>query len=188
MEIVTAFPTPILIKDGYDQIKLNEYEKHLKQNNLKTERNNYMNVDSSWTKHNLINDNFFNDLKKFIKSNIEFFIKQLGFFNFKTIEILNMWHNISKPGDSLFPHIHKGSLISGAFYVKGSGNHITFHNKELFNDLFPSTEKENKLHYDYCKFECKPGRLILFKSNTLHSTEKQKQEEKIVISFNAIWK
>jgi len=73
MEIVTAFPTPILIKDGYDKNKLNEYEKHLKQNNLKTERNNYMNVDSSWTEYNLINDSFFNDFKEFLISNIKFF-------------------------------------------------------------------------------------------------------------------
>ena len=188
MEIITAFPTPILIKDGYDKNKLNEYEKHLKQNNLKTERNNYMNVDSSWTEYNLINDSFFNDFKEFLISNIKFFAKQLGFVKFNTIEILNMWHNVSKPGDSLFPHIHKGSLISGAFYVKGDGNEITFHNKELFSDLFPSTEIENKLHYDYCKFECKTGRLLLFKSNTLHSTESQETDEKIVISFNAIWK
>ena len=188
MEIVTAFPTPILICDDYDKSKLNEYEKYLKKDYFKTERNNYMNVDSTWTTTNLIDDSFFNDLKKFLISNISYFANQLGFVNFKTIEILNMWHNISKPGDSLFPHIHKASLISGAFYIKGDGNKITFHNKELFSDLFPSTEKENKLHYDYCKFECKTGRLLFFKSNTLHTTQAQEKVEKIVISFNATWK
>ena len=138
MEIVTAFPTPILICDDYDKSKLNEYEKYLKKDYFKTERNNYMNVDSTWTTTNLIDDSFFNDLKKFLISNISYFANQLGFVNFKTIEILNMWHNISKPGDSLFTHIHKGSLISGAFYIKGDGNKITFHNKELFMSWYLS--------------------------------------------------
>ena len=131
-------------------IKLNEYENYLKQNYLKTKRDNFMDVESSWKTCNLINDSFFEELRNYFSSNLEYFIRQLGFLKIREIEILNMWHNVSNRSDSLFPHIHKGSLISGAFYLKGGhNNYLTFHNRELFDDLFPSTEVENKLHYDY---------------------------------------
>ena len=45
-------------------------------------------------------------------------------------------------------------------------------------------ETYNELSYEYCSYHCKEAKLILFKSNLNHSTNKQTGKEKIVISFN----
>ena len=44
------------------------------------------------------------------------------------------------------------------------------------------------ISYSEYRLECKPGRLLLFKSSLEHGTPKQKNGEKIVVSFNInIW-
>ena len=50
--------------------------------------------------------------------------------------------------------------------------------------MIQAPEKFNDLSYEYCNYQCEPGKLILFKSNTNHSTNNQIGREKIVISFN----
>jgi len=58
---------------------------------------------------------------------------------------------------------------------------ITFVNDE--NGIFPP-KNYNDLSYQYCKYQCIPGRLILFSSDLGHCTNPQKSNEKITISFN----
>lgn len=100
-----------------------------------------------------------------------------------SLSILNMWSNISSPGDYLFPHIHSGSLLSGVFYVEGSPeDKIKFFND--WTDTIMSPDFYNEYNYKYCEYPCDPGTLILFKSNFLHGTEAQKAKRKIAVSFN----
>jgi uncharacterized protein (TIGR02466 family) len=96
--------------------------------------------------------------------------------------INNMWSNISGEGDFIAPHHHSNSIVSGAFYIKAlPDSKLRFYNTPSMM-LSPDTFTE--LSYEYCLYECIPGRLLLFKSDLMHGTDKQGPGEKIVISFN----
>lgn len=95
----------------------------------------------------------------------------------------NMWANISHKGDFITPHVHGHSNISGVFYVK------TYENSKInfYKNIYAMTPIEgnyNDLSFGKCYYECLPGRLLLFQSDTLHGTPMQTSGEKIAISFN----
>jgi len=105
-------------------------------------------------------------------------------YKFKKLRIVNMWANVSQEGDVLFPHVHPGTLFSGAFYLCSPPNCILtikrndsfFIEPNIINDV-SATEKY---------YECLPNRLILFRSDTWHCVKKQGPGEKIVVSFNIL--
>ena len=107
--------------------------------------------------------------------------------NLDNLHFDNCWANISYPGDYIFPHNHNGSLLSGVYYVKSSINErIKFFNKPT---MLPDPEVWNNYNHQYCEYSCIPGSMLLFTSDTMHGTEKQKCEEKIALSFNlSLWK
>jgi uncharacterized protein (TIGR02466 family) len=127
----------------------------------------------------------FNELVNSIYHHSSNLLKELGFnqeFISRT-KIANMWANVSQEGEFLFPHVHSNSVLSGAFYIKTNGNNkLRFFNN--INDMFPRASEANHLNYEYCDYDCKPGRLIMFKSDFLHGTIPQTAGEKIVVSFN----
>lgn len=181
-EIHGLFPKPILKVDNLFTDKLNNYEKTIKSYNQKLIRNDYNNVDTS---HNLINihiEKEFTDLFDTILNYSKVFLKEIGYDNLNNIKINNSWFNISKKNDYLQKHIHKGSLISGAFYIKsGKNDTIDFFDN---NDMTMDPERCTELSTTAFSFNCIPGRLLLFKSSLEHGTPKQTSKEKIVISFN----
>lgn len=99
------------------------------------------------------------------------------------LKVVNMWTNVSSKGDYIFPHVHSDSFISGVYYVECDDDEITFfNNPNEIMDRRPSNR--NEYNYDYHKFSCNPGKLLLFKSNMLHGTHAQSSNRKIAISFN----
>ena len=100
--------------------------------------------------------------------------------------IQSMWFNVSNRGDFLFPHMHYGSLISGAYYIKTTKeNVILFHDDH--KNFYEDPEHMNEFSENVRAFECKTGRLIMFPSDMMHSTPPQTLVgEKIVISFNVV--
>jgi uncharacterized protein (TIGR02466 family) len=114
------------------------------------------------------------------------YLKTLGYSDsfIQKLTIGNMWSNISHANDYIFPHVHKASVLSGAFYVKSyTGSKIIFFNN-INDSSTPVPDNENQLSYETCKYDCNPGRLLIFKSDFLHGTPLQTEGEKIVISFN----
>lgn len=99
------------------------------------------------------------------------------------LAIGNMWTNISGKGDYNFPHIHAGSIISGAYYIS-----TVPENKIVFFDNYHNMEVPTNVDYDTydrMTYECFPGRLLLFRGDMPHGNPPQMNDgEKIVISFN----
>jgi uncharacterized protein (TIGR02466 family) len=94
----------------------------------------------------------------------------------------NMWFNISNENDYVSIHNHSGCIISGAFYLTApTGSKIRFLDSP--NMIMPP-ENFTELSYEYAEYECESNRLLLFKSDFLHGTDRQPAGEKIVISFN----
>jgi uncharacterized protein (TIGR02466 family) len=127
----------------------------------------------------------FKDLVDTITVHSNQYLSELGYNQeFRdNVHIANMWCNISHEGDFIFPHVHSNSILSGAFYIKKFDNSkIKFFNN--LQNMLPRPQNFNSLNYEYCDYDCNPGRLLLFPSDLVHGTERQTHGEKIVISFN----
>jgi len=183
-KIETWFPKSILLVDDLLLDRLSTYSLVLEKifQNNSTNRNNFLKVDTLHdTDFRLENHPEFQDLIEVISTFSKVYADKLGFR--RTLEIKNIWANISYKNDYLLPHVHPNSIISGAFYVEApEESGINFFDN--VNSMFDDAEKPNNLSYKHCTYECKPGRLLLFKSDFLHGTTNQPEGRKIVISFN----
>jgi uncharacterized protein (TIGR02466 family) len=149
-------------------------------------KNEFLLVDSTHRTMNALHTlPEFKELGVEVLNNAKIFLTEMGWdpSTLDTLDIGTMWTNISKAGEFVIPHVHPGSVLSGVFYVKKyEGSRITF-----FNNIYDMAHFEgnyNSLSYPSCHYDCEPGRLMLWKSDLLHGTDKQPDGEKIVISFN----
>ena len=185
--IETWFPKLIYVVDGVCNDRIPSYEKEIKKSINKTKRTATLNVNSSHLINRSLQKNkIFFDLTTRIEYHARMFLGNLGYDieYTKTCCVVNMWYNISNKNDFLFPHAHPGSILAGAYYVKTSEeNNIIFYDDMTIPYEPPS--KITPLSMTTCNYSCVSGRLLLFRSNFLHSTPIQIDEgEKIVISFN----
>lgn len=100
------------------------------------------------------------------------------------VMITNSWFNYGSEWTKA--HRHEGSVISGAFYPDSTEGYANLQFESpikpvRMNDLFNSTTEYSSY---ICEITPKPGLLVLFPSWLIHSTEKNKVDNKIVISFN----
>ena len=183
-EIHTWFPKSIFLKDNLHIDSLNDYRLGLISLSKDIEKKEYQNVKNSHNIFTIHNQKQFKKLFKSIFDSVKNFMFELGYTDdiLKDLKFQNSWFNVGQKGDFLHRHKHGGSIISGAFYVScDKDDEITFVNDE--NGIFPP-KNYNDLSYQYCKYQCIPGRLILFSSDLGHCTNPQKSNEKITISFN----
>jgi uncharacterized protein (TIGR02466 family) len=183
-KIETWFPKSVLLVDNLLMDRLSTYSFVLEkifQNNV-TNRNNFLKVDSLHdTDFKLENHPEFNGLIEAISSFSKIYSDKLGFR--RTLALKNIWANISYQNDYLLPHVHPNSIISGVFYIEAPAEStITFFDN--INTMFDDAEEPSYFSYKHCTYECKPGRLLLFKSDFLHGTSSQPEGRKIVVSFN----
>jgi len=184
VRIDTWFPKSIYVVEKFNVEKIDLYEKQIKKLKINKKRNNYIEVDTSHQVESLHDKEIFKELFEDIKIHVDVYLKNLGYNEsiIKQTNFIESWYNISKPGDYLIKHIHPNSIISGAYYLKSNkDDFITFFNSD---DMTLQPTNYNSLSYEYCNYECTAGKLLLFKSNLNHSTNRQKGKEKIVISFN----
>ena len=141
-------------------------------------------VKSNHGQSNMLKTEEFAPLWDTIIDHSKWFLGYMGYLNVK-LQMTDAWANISYKDDYLFPHRHSGSLLSGAFYLKSSPT-----DRIMFLDSDPTLMRPShptELTWDKVTYDCYPGRLMLFKSDTLHGvTRQESNEEKIVISFNII--
>jgi uncharacterized protein (TIGR02466 family) len=187
--IVPIFPKSYYVRDNVCSDLIFHFQNKIKKLSNKTARSGNFNVDSSYNfQHKLFNINPFDILSDEIMVSVREYMSAYGYSHERIPQayIQTMWFNISNKGDFLFPHIHPGSFISGAYYIKTSQeNNILFHdeNKNIYED----PEKINEFNTTINSVPCIPGRLLLFSSDLQHSTLMQINEgEKIVVSFNII--
>ena len=101
------------------------------------------------------------------------------------IKLGQMWANRSGPTDYLFPHVHAGSIISGAYYLSAMDpvSSITFYRDvgSTFPQFGGNLFSEGGIDYP-----CVPNRLILFRSDFVHgcTASPESTGSKIVLSFN----
>lgn len=186
--IETWFPTTIFVEDNVLLDSLYYLESSVRS--LKQEhgvlRGTIQAVESSHKTFDQLHTlEEFHLLSETILNRAKIYAKALGYTHrCNNLKIDNMWFNISTENDYLFPHTHSDSVISGAFYVKAPNTAKI----KIFSDckkmITPPEDTSNPLSFEYASYDCIPGRLLLFKSDTLHGTEKQPVGEKIVISFN----
>ena len=187
--IDSLFPKPVMIVENVCLEHLTLFENTIKAiiRDLGTKATEFQNVESTHaTMNNMYDVVQFSPLVKEIQNYSCIFLENLGYTeeNISQMRLKNLWANISTEGHYLFPHIHSHSVISGAFYVKaGEEDNIQF-----YNDLTDTTfvpPRESQLSRRFVDYKCKPGRLLLFKSNLLHgNVAKKDAAEKIVMSFN----
>lgn len=178
------FPTPIYYVDNLFGDKYKNVKELFYNHNFNTIRNDYMNVESSYTSKT---SNTIHHIKKFkyvfseIEKHVYSFARHMGYIN--NLNLDNSWVNQSIEDDYLYPHIHSGCLISGAYYIKGNEqDKITF-TKNIMDMKLPPEEKNN-FNQRSVDYSCVSDRLILFLSDTLHMTFRQKGKEKMTLSFN----
>jgi len=115
-----------------------------------------------------------------------------------TLEFANVWININNKGGYNEVHVHPGSIMSGAFYVKtpkeGDCGSITFHKNPMEGyvvhslGLAEDLSKAEAAHtHATMSYPPKEGRLVLFPSWVSHGVrENHTEEDRISISFNLI--
>jgi hypothetical protein len=180
------FPKLIYFKDSLLTDHLTDWS-DLIRDKLKEERDVFtetLPVKSNHDTDNLLEVEKLKPLWDTVLDHAYWYTNMMGYLGIE-LTLVNAWANISRRGDFLFPHRHNASLISGAFYLKASDtDKIMFMDDEscLLQPTHPNDLTWNKVQYD-----CNPGRLILFRSDTLHGvTRQESDEEKIVVSFNLI--
>lgn len=185
-KIDTWFPKSVYVAENLLLDHLSVLEDTIKRENKNVcNRTSMQQVNSS----HLVNDQLFllQEFKPLVDAIVQHawhYLKALGYSEeqMNSFSMQNMWSNTSYEGDYLFPHNHAGAILSGAFYIKApTDSKIKFFNNPT---MAINPKFYNELNYQYASYECIPGRLLLFKSDFLHGTERQSAGEKIVISFN----
>jgi uncharacterized protein (TIGR02466 family) len=194
-EIHPWFPKTLYVLDNLLLSQLPVYEARIKEiiKNHGSKRISNLYVDSTHGSDQngpgnvLHQDPVFAELVENIYENAFFFLSDLGYDRtfIDALTIGNMWANVSHEGDFVFPHVHPNSILSGAYYIKKYPNSkIKFFDN--LESIYPRPQLPSHLNFDFCEYDCDPGRLIMFKSDFLHGTERQPSDEKIVISFNLV--
>jgi len=190
------FPTSVFIKDNILLSELELYKKNI-LNYFETNKSEKSFFESSLSNNSYFNankifrDEIFKNLMHEIYNNCVYFSKQLGFSDkqIANFGIQNIWANLIKKYDYHFFHTHARSgkaLLSGVFYVDAPETAILkFQN--LYQNYYTPEHPENLNVLSFSEFNyiCCPGRMILFKSNTLHGYKPHlNDKDKISIAFN----
>lgn len=189
------FPKPILVVDGLHTDRLPEYIKGVDKLTDKTGtiRAGGLQVNSTHRMKGgqlLHKMDEFKDLVDDINGYIARFLQSQSWELAQShrVRIDGMWANRNVAGDYLWPHVHPGSIVSGAFYISALDpvSEIIFYRglEYMFNEARGSIPP-NTISYEFTTYKCHPARLLLFRSDFQHGCyEAEGTGEKIVISFN----
>ena len=190
-EIKPLFPKSIFVADNIiEQDEMNGIRNTIFEilDNNGSKRNEILNVDSTHRTNNCLHEEeSFKPLVDVIVNSAQRYAYELGYRGkaITNIKVSSMWSNVSQEGDSLSQHNHPNSLLSGAYYIEAPAE-----SKIVFFDtpfsMLPEPQVYNELSYKNYYFDCIPNRLLIFKSDLVHSTTPQPKGRKIVISFNVV--
>lgn len=143
------------------------------------------NVFTSYSQHNLCDHPMFKVLVTSIFPCVQEYVFSCGSAPDK-IECTSSWFNVMREGGYQEQHIHRGSHVSGIFYLKGC--------IDAAKTIFPSRIEPvlslpnltpNSISSGSVRFPVEENSLILFSSEQPHLTEcHTKFEDRITIAFN----
>ena len=193
LNIETWFPRPIGYVDNVCSDQRSSILSHVNQyiDREGTHRDGGLWVDSTHKIHDQLHlDRALDGLVRVINDYASVFLVAQGWTDeaARTVVVAQMWANRSGGNDYLFPHVHPGSLLSGAYYLSALDpvSSITF-----FRDLgymFPEVNSPGNMFSDEtCSYQCAPGRLLLFRSDFMHGCKiSPGAGAKVVLSFNLV--
>jgi len=130
--------------------------------------------------------NFLGLFKK-INSNVKKIEKKLSLS--KKLKLSNLWYNVNGLSSFNRPHDHKGSVISGVYYIsipKNSGS-IVFLGRDI-DTFYTSVDSYNHYNSSIWKIEPQENICILFPSYLKHYVEPNlNKKERVSISFNYVF-
>ena len=191
MESVNLFPTVIsssFLKD-ISKNEIKEYIKFLNEEGWLEDQNS----NGYFTKNSMILDNpIFSKLKNNILNLSKKYFKNLGFID-HNFRICDSWGSLINKDESIPPHAHRNSLISGCFYLSSDNSNIYFENPLEEKWLFLMERKErnnnnlkNPQTWTSYSINPKQNQLILFPSWLTHIIGESKVDGRISIAFNII--
>tara|TARA_B100000780_G_C20880171_1_gene350131 strand:- start:22 stop:609 length:588 start_codon:yes stop_codon:yes gene_type:complete len=120
-----------------------------------------------------------------IDSTVEICRTQIGV---PELKLKNFWCNINTFGDYNTLHNHRGSILSGVFYVDVPDENMGKINFERSDDIayyLPSLENYNNFTGERASYSPETGRFLLFPSWVKHSVDGcVSKKNRISISFN----
>lgn len=196
--IDNLFPTTIYYSDNNLTESLDSYKNNCLEilNEIEHEKHPFGEASlktTFWspTHGHLYNTDKFKDLANEIIHQATLFLNVTGFpgIHPNSIEFLNMWVNLIEKNDYHALHIHNTigrAYLSGVFYVDapaGATLNIASPYRDSYSPIKPLVD--NDYNYLLMKYECIPGRLVMFKSSVYHGYDCHGQEKnKISIPFN----
>lgn len=122
-----------------------------------------------------------------LRVKIESLVKEMAMdLQMAPVQITNSWFNIMGQGHSVRPHRHELSVISGALYVEAPEGSVglSFHSPLAQSRMAEMILGSNQWNENHHTVECKEGQLVLFPSWLEHSTEPNRCDRRVVVSFN----
>ncbi len=198
MPIIPIFPTIIHgievenfkdIQNDIIDFAYAEQKKDVEGLNLSNQGGGWHSTNTYHFHENILNKVVIDTLSSYFRDNPTF-------VNELTYALTGLWVNINPKGASNKAHMHPGSHLSGAFWIKlpkDSGG-ITFQNASSFNCfsemmVYSNQFKEKNIlfqNYGLCPGE---GAMVLFPSSLYHYVEPNKSDEdRISVSFNIEFK
>lgn len=126
------------------------------------------------------------EIKNQIQTCVDEYTKSVGL---QPLVITGSWFNIMEPNGEVLAHQHRGSTISGAFYVQSEANTCPFVLTNPYNDfkILDIPSEDTQFNSKEARIDSQTGRLILFPSYIMHRTETNiSNSNRIVISFNTL--
>ena len=185
------FPTPIMVVDLSEILDMKDVENRCLNIIGKLDHHCVHGLVpdgvSSYNSHTpVITDDRIQDVKKIIMMHVRQMEKALDVY---PLEFTNSWINVMPKNSKIFPHIHQGSVISGAFYLnagEGSGNFV-IENPMYSQQMAIMTKGDSSYTHVYLEIEVSTGTLILFPSYLKHHVKGNEYEGRTVMSFNTIY-
>tara|TARA_R100001244_G_scaffold97780_1_gene73128 strand:- start:269 stop:838 length:570 start_codon:yes stop_codon:yes gene_type:complete len=151
---------------------------------------NYKNGKTTFFEKKNLGDSFMN-LNTYVLKNVQKYLDVLEFDkNNLHPTISAMWISEMYKGGNHQTHNHYDSYshISGTFYVESAPDSapLVFYSPDFFHDPFVNLKSKtyNQFNSLVWRFPSKPGLLLLWKSNLLHSVDYNNSDKRIAISFN----
>jgi uncharacterized protein (TIGR02466 family) len=191
MGSLNAFSVPIRIID----LKLNidsliEFCYEMKR---KDEKGVQISNVGGWQSDDVFNETHteFVKLKTEIENVVKIFHEEMDFHKTLEQKISEIWININQKGHFNEYHIHAGSILSGAFYLKEGKTQIVFRHpySEINTYYWPTsiTEKSNMYNASSLNIPPKPNLLLIFPSWLYHKVDMSKEDtDRISFSFNTV--
>lgn len=187
-KIESWFAKPIYVRNGFatsehEQLKNWLLEFFIVNGDFK--RTPELNVNTTHLMVDLKELEPFKTFTSILMEEVNTFAKTMGYDTSENrLYMQNMWANLSRTGEYLFPHNHPGSFISGAYYVESTSDVDFIRFYDNVQSMIPSADKPNEYSSEYVQYPCTEQRLLLFKADLIHGCPALRGERKIVISFN----